>query len=222
MWISLARTFVKQKICVVLGLKDAFHLNGIPRLNGMLGVAIRRDRPRPQPEMLLEYQLTTTPLRTTSLVDTERLWALPLLLLWQVYLDNLDDLEVWDCDDAAPLRPEELLSQQQAARETYDFHGIPRSEKKEEFRSSSTKALGHRIEGTLARIGPPQLFVARLIHFNMISLAGGPVSPKCWKYWRGVGSGSSSTTALYPTFSMPSGAALLRCADRTTFYDYSE
>ena len=38
-----------------------------------------------------------------------------------------------------------------------------------ETRSSSTKALGHQIEGTLALIGPPQLFEERLIHFNMIS-----------------------------------------------------
>ena len=313
-WIPLARSFVKHKICVVLGLKDIFHLNGIPCLNGMFGVAsatgkkglgklrvvmnmipsnglfivfegdmpklpqatqwflcfvldgeelrwssddlrccfyvyrvdpawhkylafsrpvpghlvgrpdlreaylaanvvpmgatwatgvvqhihrrllrvprpcgaelsslreIRRDRPWPQPEMLLERQQTTTPLRTTSgLVDTERFCALPLLLLWQVYLDNLDILEVWDCNDAAQLRPGDLSAQQQAARDAYDFHGIPRSEEKEEIRSSSTKALGHRVEGTLAHIGPPQLFVARLVHFTMTSLAGGPVSLK--------------------------------------------
>ena len=75
----------------------------------------------------------------------------PFRKLWQVYLDNLDVLEIWDFADlAAVLAKWEVSKIMQQARTTYDYHGIPRSEDKAEVRRTEVKALGNRILGRMA------------------------------------------------------------------------
>ena len=110
--------------------------------------------------------------RDRVLPQSEGVWS----HLWQVYLDNLDILEVRPLVDFCLAKGDS--EQQAAAREAYARHGIPRNLKKGEVRNNDTKALGHRVLGDAACILGPTDFLGRLLDLTWATLAKGKVGLK--------------------------------------------
>ena len=144
----------------------------------------RSDRPWPQPGMLRVHEQTPiSMLAADGSIDSKRYCVAPLLLLRQVYFDNLNSLEVWDCAVAESLVEDVPSLAQEAARDTYDYHGFPRWGKTE-IQASSTKFLGLHLDRPLALIGPPPVLVPRIEHFTMSALAAKAVTLK-WSQFVG-------------------------------------
>ena len=89
---------------------------------------------------------------------------------WQVYIDNLDVLEVLDWRDAGTLTVDQVPPFQQLARERYRLAGVPRSEEKAVIRDLRTKALGNAVDGLQGTLAPPAEFVRRLVHLTVTTL----------------------------------------------------
>ena len=90
--------------------------------------------------------------------------------MWQVYMDNLDVLEVCVWADL-----QELIESGQhecivITRERYKRFQGPRSLGKAVIRAPQTKGLGDQIDAFQRVIGPPAVFVQELIHFTLATL----------------------------------------------------
>ena len=77
----------------------------------------------------------------------------------QVYIDNLDVLEVSDWQDVQELHESGHHEGISSARERYEHFHVPRSPGKEVVRDLHTKALGGQVGGFQGVIGPPAAFV---------------------------------------------------------------
>ena len=122
---------------------------------------------------LLCHCKSSSPCHIDSLIAIWRSHRLPLpsrvRSMWQMYIDNLDMLEVCDWADLQGLiasgRHEGML-----ARERYERFQVPRSPDKEVVRALQTKALGDQSDGFQRVTGPPAVFVRELIHFTLATL----------------------------------------------------
>ena len=90
--------------------------------------------------------------------------------MWQVYIDNLDMLEVCDWADLPWLIAAGHREGMVIARERYERFQVPRSPGKEVVRALQTKALGDQSDGFQGVIGPPAVFVRELIRFTLATL----------------------------------------------------
>ena len=110
-----------------------------------------------------------------SIIATWRSHRVPLFprvrSMWQVYIDNLDVLEVCDWSDAQELSDSGHHEGMIIARERYKHFHVPRSLGKEVVRVLHTKALGDQVGGFQGVIGPPAIFVRELIHFTLVTLS---------------------------------------------------
>ncbi|CAK0818913.1 unnamed protein product [Prorocentrum cordatum] len=91
-------------------------------------------------------------------------------VVWQVYIDNLDVLEVTDEVSAAALKAQGPPEVVQLACERYAQRGVPRSEDKAVCREPVSQALGELIDGTRGVISPPLEFVYRLLGLTFATL----------------------------------------------------
>ena len=90
--------------------------------------------------------------------------------MWQVFIDNLDVLEVCDWSDVQELSESGHHEDIIIAREGYEHFQVPRSPGKEVVRVLHTKALGDHVDGFQGVIGPPATLVRELIHFTLVTL----------------------------------------------------
>ncbi|CAK0812662.1 unnamed protein product, partial [Prorocentrum cordatum] len=91
-------------------------------------------------------------------------------VVWQVYIDNLDVLEVTDEVSAAALKAQGPPEVVQLACERYAQRGVPRSEDKAVCREPVSQVLGELIDGTRGVISPPLEFVYRLLGLTFATL----------------------------------------------------
>ncbi|CAK0819392.1 unnamed protein product, partial [Prorocentrum cordatum] len=104
---------------------------------------------------------------------------------WQVYIDNLDVLEVTEWWHAAQLKQEGLCDAAPLARARYEAQGMPRSETKSVARELQTVSLGEAIDGELGTIGPPKEFVLRLVSLTLETISREKVAQKWMQIFAG-------------------------------------
>jgi len=102
----------------------------------------------------------------------ERFGSLPAALwtAWQVYIDNLDILEVvpWECEAAwKEAGPHHLALH---ARSRSSSNQVPRSEKKAVVRETSVKSLGDQVDGVLGSSGADPQYVRQTLHLLLSTL----------------------------------------------------
>ncbi|CAK0822773.1 unnamed protein product, partial [Prorocentrum cordatum] len=105
--------------------------------------------------------------------NTPALWR-----AWQVYIDNLDVLEITDWWHAKSLQEEGMSEAVDLARRRYEHFNVPRSENKAVIRETTTQSLGEAIDGERGTIGPPAEFVRRLISLTLATLQRPTVTQK--------------------------------------------
>ena len=91
--------------------------------------------------------------------------------MWQVYIDNLDMLEACDWPYLQGLIASGHHEGMVIARERYERFQVPRSPGKELVRALQTKSLSDQTDGFQGVIGPPAVFVRKLIHFALATLS---------------------------------------------------
>ncbi|CAK0839771.1 unnamed protein product, partial [Prorocentrum cordatum] len=104
---------------------------------------------------------------------------------WQVYIDNLDVLEITDWWQANQLQEKGVSELAQVARERYRSFGVPRSENKAVIREVKSQSLGEAIDGAQGTIGPPAQFVQRLVSLTIETLKRESVTQKWMKILAG-------------------------------------
>ena len=90
--------------------------------------------------------------------------------MWQVYIDNLDMLEVCDWADLQGLTAKDHHEGTVIARDRYELFQVPRSPGKEVVRALQTETLGDQIDGFQRVIRPLAVFVRELVHFTFTTL----------------------------------------------------
>ncbi|CAK0802495.1 unnamed protein product, partial [Prorocentrum cordatum] len=105
--------------------------------------------------------------------NTPALWR-----AWQVYVDNLDVLEITDWWHAKSLQEEGISEAVDLARRRYEHFNVPRSENKAVICETTTQSLGEAIDGERGTIGPPAEFVRRLISLTLATLQRPTVTQK--------------------------------------------
>ena len=103
--------------------------------------------------------------------------------MWQVYIDNLDMLEVCDWADLQGLTAKDHHEGMVIARDRYEFFQVPRSLGKEVVRALQIETLGDQIDGFQGVMGPPAVFVRELIHFTLATLNLNRVGRKWMQIW---------------------------------------
>ena len=145
-------------------------------LNGSL--EIRRDRPLPTRREPGFHN--TTPDQGSHVQTAEDLPAVDRAAAstphmtwqaWQVYIDNLDVLEIWRELDLCAHMEGTLSPMAARAREAYERHGVPRSVDKSVQRRSWTKSLGSAVRGRQGVLAPPAEFLARLMSLTLFTIS---------------------------------------------------
>ena len=145
-------------------------------LNGSL--EIRRDRPLPTRREPGFHN--TTPDQVSHVQTAEGLPAVDGAaastphMTWQarqVYIDNLDVLEIWRELDLCAHMEGTLSPMAARAREAYERHGVPRSVDKSVQRRSWTKSLGSAVRGRQGVLAPPAEFLARLMSLTLFTIS---------------------------------------------------
>eukprot|EP00971_Amphidinium_carterae_P072570 1435245-Amphidinium_carterae.2 len=88
---------------------------------------------------------------------------------WQVYIDNLDVLEIAQELDAPSLKGS-MSPLAQIARLIYDQHSVPRSESKAVARQSVVTSLGTQIWGDVGQLALPKLALHKLVRLTLFAL----------------------------------------------------
>ncbi|CAK0792825.1 unnamed protein product, partial [Prorocentrum cordatum] len=108
----------------------------------------------------------------------ERFSAPSLWRAWQVYIDNLEVLEITSWWRAKALQGEGISEAVDLARRRYEYFSVPRSENKAVIRETTTQSLREAIDGDRGTIGPPAEFVRRLISLTLATLQRPTVTQK--------------------------------------------
>eukprot|EP00971_Amphidinium_carterae_P351395 6492090-Amphidinium_carterae.2 len=107
---------------------------------------------------------------TSSLDDKALLTEQPFTLLWQIYIDNLDVIEL--CPEGAISSLVNTLSEQIArARELYEQSGVVLSANKAVSRQLQTSSLGVAVDGVQGVISAPSAAMGRLVGLTLYVLA---------------------------------------------------
>ncbi|CAK0903887.1 unnamed protein product, partial [Prorocentrum cordatum] len=108
----------------------------------------------------------------------DRFGSMSVWRAWQVYIDNLDVLEITDWWQANQLQEKGVGELAQVARERYQSFGVPRSENKAVIREVKSQSLGEAIDGAQGTIVPPAQFVQRLVSLTIETLRRKVVAQK--------------------------------------------